>query len=458
MPSVNLGVCLLAVSNLLVSTAADADGLRADATRLRHPDHSTFQSSSLMDMVPDYVKFFKSVAQDPFATAQDTQAAADQHTDELDAIMKKVGDMLLMSMSDAPSTSPTILPVTGPSTVPVAVSIPSPTTTAPTESTATAIPTTSPIAAPTPSPSSIPTTPQPTDSPTVAGCGISLQDRIDGILAMLDAVADPDKIRDNAFPQGLATTWLIEDDGFFVCPDDPNLIQRWALAVIYFSTAGDDWFLCSDNPTSLDLCGAEDPFVGETRFLSADGECDWAGISCTNNIVTEIVFEENNLVGTIPTELGLLSNLAVWGMERGGLTGTIPTQVGLLTNLIFIDLDFNALTGSLSSELLSLTALTQLDLNNNQLTGSINGIGVFPDLTFLQIHSNLFTGTVPESLGDSSNLGAFTLHQTSVGGTMPQSVCNLLVSNGGVLTSLIADCSLPTPDIVCNCCTDCRDT
>lgn len=43
-------------------------------------------------------------------------------------------------------------------------------------------------------------------------------------------------------------------------------------------------------------------------------------------------------VGTIPTEIGLLSDLAIWGMERGGLTGSIPTQVGNLTNLIFIDL------------------------------------------------------------------------------------------------------------------------
>jgi Leucine-rich repeat (LRR) protein len=147
-------------------------------------------------------------------------------------------------------------------------------------------------------------------------------------------------------------------------------------------------------------------------------------------------------------------------MERGGLTSTIPTEVGLMTNLIFIDLDFNALTGSLSSELLSLSSLTQLDLNNNQLTGSIEGIGVFPELQFLQLHDNLFTGTVPEGVGTFSNLAAFTLHETEISGVMPQSVCDLLATegNGGVLGSLIADCSLPNPDIECTCCTDCRDT
>lgn len=149
-------------------------------------------------------------------------------------------------------------------------------------------------------------------------------------------------------------------------------------------------------------------------------------------------------------------------MERGGLTSTIPTEIGLLTNLIFLDLDYNQLTGSLTSELLSLSSLTQLDINNNNMTGSIEGIGVFPDMEFLQLHDNFFTGTVPEAVGTFSNLAAFTLHETEISGVMPASVCDLLTSanKGGVLGSLIADCGGPDPDIICSdsCCTDCRST
>jgi len=168
--------------------------------------------------------------------------------------------------------------------------------------------------------------------------------------------------------------------------------------------------------------------------------------------------EENNLVGAIPTEIGLLHDLAIWGMERGGLGSTIPTEIASLTNLIFLDLDFNQLTGSLTTELLGLSSLTQLDLNNNQMTGSINGIGVFPNLEFLQLHDNFFSGTVPDAVGTFSNLAAFTLHETAISGTMPESVCDLLITegNGGVLGSLIADCTEPAPDIICDCCTDCR--
>ena len=72
-------------------------------------------------------------------------------------------------------------------------------------------------------------------------------------------------------------------------------------------------------------------------------------------------------------------------MERGLLTGTIPTEIESLSNLIFLDLDFNQLTGSLTTQLLSLVSLEQLDLNDNLLTGSINGIGVFPNMVFLQV-------------------------------------------------------------------------
>ena len=41
-------------------------------------------------------------------------------------------------------------------------------------------------------------------------------------------------------------------------------------------------------------------------------------------------------------------------------------------------------------------------------------------------------------------------------GTVPSTLCDLLITNGGVLSSLIADCAGPDPQVECECCTDCR--
>ena len=142
-------------------------------------------------------------------------------------------------------------------------------------------------------------------------------------------------------------------------------------------------------------------------------------------------------------------------MERGTLTGTIPSEIGRLSNLIFIDLDFNQLTGTLPTQLYTLVNMTQLDLNNNRLQGKIEGIESFSKLEFLQLHSNGFTGTIPEQVGTTMGLlGTFTLHDTNFSGVVPLGLCDLVVD--GTLMSLIADCAGVDPEIECECCTDCR--
>ena len=72
-----------------------------------------------------------------------------------------------------------------------------------------------------------------------------------------------------------------------------------------------------------------------------------------------------------------------------GLTGSIPPEIGSLTNLRHLYLYNNQLTGSIPSEIGNLTNLTRLYLENNQLTGVIpEGIC---DLDINWSSSNRFT-------------------------------------------------------------------
>jgi hypothetical protein len=99
----------------------------------------------------------------------------------------------------------------------------------------------------------------------------------------------------------LATEWILNEDEAVICPDNDKFLQRWVLAVIYYSTGGDEWIQCSANPDANVTCGSLEPHLGESAFLSSGSECEWAGITCVDGCVTEIEFEENNLNGIIPT-------------------------------------------------------------------------------------------------------------------------------------------------------------
>ena len=203
-------------------------------------------------------------------------------------------------------------------------------------------------------PSIAPSTPSPSEpaSDQPIRCGIPDNELFPTILEKLEEVSDPTLLLDPSSPQGKAINWLVYEDTALLCPNEqygcPNrLEQRYALAVTYFSTGGDQWSKCK---RSDENCGTEIPFKSknETNFLSGNHECTWAGIDCLelSNCVNDINFENNNIVGTIPTEISALVHLERWAMEQGGLSSTIPSSIGALKNLKVLDLDFNALTGT----------------------------------------------------------------------------------------------------------------
>ena len=80
---------------------------------------------------------------------------------------------------------------------------------------------------------------------------------------------------------------------------------------------------------------------------------------------------------TTPTEVTLwgvvysVENTTVLNLENNQLTGSIPSEIGNLTNLTYLDLQYNLLTGSIPPEIGNLTNLEFLSLGYNQLTGSI---------------------------------------------------------------------------------------
>ncbi|PQQ06428.1 hypothetical protein Pyn_08636 [Prunus yedoensis var. nudiflora] len=79
----------------------------------------------------------------------------------------------------------------------------------------------------------------------------------------------------------------------------------------------------------------------------------------------------NNMNGSIPTEIGQLMLLHTLNLSGNNFSGNIPTQISSLQNLEVLDLSRNALSGNIPSSLASLHFLHALNVSYNDLKGPI---------------------------------------------------------------------------------------
>jgi len=185
-------------------------------------------------------------------------------------------------------------------------------------------------------------------------------------------------------------------------------IERDALVAVYNSTDGDNW-------------------ETKTRWLGADGtECHWYGVTCSSGFVSRILLPYNSLSGSIPAELGNLTNLINLNLSNNSLTGGIPAELGNLTNLESLHLEWNSLSGSIPAELGNLTNLIALTLSINSLSGSIPAeLGNLTNLYRLTLSNNSLSGSIPAELGNLTNLYRLTLSNNSLSGSIPAELANL---------------------------------
>ena len=152
-------------------------------------------------------------------------------------------------------------------------------------------PTTQPTILLTGSPSSVPSL-SPSNLPTVA-CNLNQDTRELLIRIFLNRVSDSETLETMGTPQNSAFNWLLNEDPAYLCPQEPNLVQRYVLAVQYFSTRGNRWFQCSapaniEDPESVAQANDACTIVAEpgTRannsfaWLTGTSECQWGGIAC----------------------------------------------------------------------------------------------------------------------------------------------------------------------------------
>ena len=214
----------------------------------------------------------------------------------------------------------------------------------------------------------------------------------------------------------------------------------------------------ANNPDLVEACAA---LLKAAPTLAADPPLNWSagtnisdwegiGIEGSPLVVTELILEERNLTGSLPAELGSLSNLKNLTLDNNSLTGEIPaelgnlpeltdlslthnrltgkipTELGNLFNLKWLFLDGNQITDEIPPEMDNLSRLIVLFLRNNQITGKIPAeLGNLSSLEWLVLDGNQLTGEIPTELGNLSNLEWLFLNDNQLTGEIPPELGNL---------------------------------
>ena len=208
--------------------------------------------------------------------------------------------------------------------------------------------------------------------------------------------------------------------------------DRAVLEALYEATGGPDWHSNDGWLTDAPIIEWHGVSVDETgRVDSLDlGSNNLEGSippelgNLTNLTVLDLGF--NGLTGSIPPEIGSLAGLEVLDLRGDNLEGSIPPELGNLTNLTVLDLGFNGLTGSIPPEIGRLSGLEVLDLRGDNLEGSIPPeLGNLTNLTVLDLGFNGLTGSIPPEIGRLSGLEVLDLRGDNLEGSIPPELGNL---------------------------------
>ena len=242
------------------------------------------------------------------------------------------------------------------------------------------------------------------------------------LLEIAQDLSDPEDLETFSSPQyralvSLSSREAITDDEFTGGgdstiarrdTDDYELVQRYVLSILYFSSTSD----CLDaaNPFHMAVMMGIDnrQNVCDWNIFQDWVTCDDAGSSKQVVIKSLLNMGSSDSScwngGTIPKEVGALTSLTTLNLRGNRLKGNIPAELFQLTNLQSLDLSENSLGGSIPADVFALTKLTHLDLSDNQLGGAVPSYSLnrWTSLKELYLQGNQLTGRISGKLCFSS--------------------------------------------------------
>ncbi|KAK4754009.1 hypothetical protein SAY87_002113 [Trapa incisa] len=150
-----------------------------------------------------------------------------------------------------------------------------------------------------------------------------------------------------------------------------------------------------------------------------------------------------NIPSALPYAITSSPSLTSLTLAECGLEGRLPPSVFSLPNLQVLDIYGNDLSGELPTSVSNLTELILLDLSYNRFQGRIPRFSDTLQLRFLNLRNNMFTGAIPSSLHNVSELEYLSLANNHLTGQIPSQIANL-----GQLTILDLSCNMLSGEVL----------
>ncbi|XAR56215.1 Non-specific serine/threonine protein kinase [Bertholletia excelsa] len=139
----------------------------------------------------------------------------------------------------------------------------------------------------------------------------------------------------------------------------------------------------------------------------------------SNMTLIHVLFESNSLSGSIPSTVGLVSELEVLRLDRNLLKGPVPTNISKLTKVQELSLSNNQLTGPLPN-LAGMEYLNSVDMSNNSFdaSGFPKWLSSMLSLTTLKMENTMLEGQIPAALFNLPELQTVILSNNKLNGTL----------------------------------------
>ncbi|KAF8406267.1 hypothetical protein HHK36_008352 [Tetracentron sinense] len=187
--------------------------------------------------------------------------------------------------------------------------------------------------------------------------------------------------------------------------------------------------------------------------------CSWNGVLCSGiwnpstgytSRVISLVLPNSQLLGLVPTDLGMIehlqhldlcnnflngtlpfslfnaSELQVLALSNNVISGGLPKFIGGMRSLQFLNLSDNAFSGNLPENLTALQNLTVLSLSNNYFSGGVPSL--LEAVEVLDLSSNLINGSLPPDFG-GHGLRYMNLSYNRLSGEIPPEFAKLIPAN-----------------------------